>query len=214
MKLIYTDTINGCVSVPIYHYSEIPYTDIMLSAPESKKRRGESFLEIPCAFDIETTNIYKRKRGCIDTDAFTPYAFMYHWQFCIGYRVVFGRTWDEFRKMLRMIEKNMNLSKNLKLVVYVHNLSFEMQFMRKFLNVTDSFCKEDRFPLKIVHNHCIEFRCSAALSNMNLQMFCKNEGAKFYKLVDEYDYNKIRTSETELTETEQSYCYNDVRGLC
>ena len=214
MKLIYTDTINGRVSVPVYHYSEIPYTDIMLSAPESKKRRGESFLEIPCAFDIETTNIYKRKGGRIDTDAFIPYAFMYHWQFCIGYRVVFGRTWGDFRKMLRMIEKNMNLSKNLKLVVYVHNLSFEMQFMRKFLNVTDSFCKEDRAPLKIVHNHCIEFRCSAALSNMNLQMFCKNEGAKFYKLVDEYDYNKIRTSETELTETEQSYCYNDVRGLC
>lgn len=214
MEIINTDTINGRVSVPVYSYTEIPYTDIMLSATESKKRRGPSYLEIPCAFDIETTNIYKRKGGKLDTESFTPFAFMYHWQFCIGYRVIFGRTWNEFQKMLLRIEKNMNLSNNLRLVVYVHNLGFEMQFMRKFINVTDSFCKEERSPLKIVHNDCIEFRCSAALSNMNLQMFCKNENARFYKMVDEFDYKKIRTSKTELTENEKGYCYNDVRGLC
>lgn len=216
MEVITTETINGSVRVPVYHYTEIPYTQIMMDAKESKKRGryAVSYLEIPCAFDIETTNIYRRtKAGKID-GKHRPYAFMYHWQFCIGYRVVFGRTWDEFIKMLRAIEQNMNLSNKLRLVVYVHNLSFEMQFMRKFLNVTESFCKSDRNPLKIVHNECIEFRCSAALSNMSLNMFCKAENARFYKMVDTYDYRKIRTAETELTETEKGYCYNDVRGLC
>lgn len=214
MKTIIAETITGRVSVPVYQYHEIPYTNIMLQAQESKKYRSCSYLEIPCAFDIETTNIYRRlPDGKIDPD-FRPYAFMYHWQFCIGYRVVFGRTWRDFVSMLRLIEKNMNLSNKLHIVIYVHNLSFEMQFMRRFLNVTDSFCKDDRNPLKIVHNGCIEFRCSAALSNMNLQMFCKSENAKFYKLTDTFDYKKIRTAETELTAAEESYCYNDVRGLC
>lgn len=215
MEIIKTDTISGAVSVPVYKYTEIPFTDIMLRAPESKKRRGHSYLEIPCAFDIETTNMFRRDAsGKLDTETFTPYAFMYHWQLCVGYHVAFGRTWGEFQKCLQAIERDMNLSKNLRLVIYVHNLSFEMQFMRRFLNVTDSFCKSERNPLKITHNECIEFRCSAALSNMSLQMFCKSENARFYKLVDEFDYSKIRTSETVLTEAEQGYCYNDVRGLC
>ncbi len=217
MELIYTETISGRVRVPVYRYSEIPYTQIMLEARESKKR-NVSYLEIPCAFDIETTNIYERIRkgkdkGKINPDV-RPYAFMYHWQFCIGFRVVFGRTWEDFRKMLDSIIKNMNLSNKLHLVVYCHNLAYEMQFMRKFLNVTDSFCKADREPLKIVHDDCIEFRCSAALSNMSLKMFCKSENAQFYKMTDTYDYTKIRTADTPLTESEKSYCYNDVRGLC
>lgn len=220
MYFITTDTIEGLKKVPVYHYTEIPYLDMAISADESKKRgrKAVSYLEIPCAFDIETTNIYKRiksgkHKGKIDSSE-TPFAYMYHWQFCLGYRVVFGRDWKEFISMLNMIERDMNLSESLRLVVYVHNLSFEFQFMRKFLNVTDSFCKAERQPLKIVHNGCIEFRCSAALSNMSLAMFCDNENAVFYKLIDTYDYSKIRTSKTELTETEQGYCYNDVRGLC
>lgn len=225
MYYIKTDTISGRVSVPIYQYHEIPWLDIMIEAQESKKRVYEkkngktvshtvSFLEIPCAFDIETTNIYRRlKNGRIDPD-FHPFAFMYHWQFCIGYRVVFGRSWEEFQKMLRMMIREMQLSRNRRLVIYCHNLSYEMQFMRRFLMVTDSFCKAERQPLKVIHDDAIEFRCSAALSNMSLKMFCKSENAQFYKMVDEYDYSKIRTSETTLTETEQGYCYNDVRGLC
>lgn len=216
MYTIITDTISGRVSVPVYSYNEIPYTDIMLSAQESKKRgkHSISYLEIPCAFDIETTNIYKRlKNGKIDPD-FHPYAYMYHWQFCIGYRVIFGRTWRDFQRLLSSIIKNMNLSDKLRLVVYCHNLSYEMQFMRRFINVTESFCKAERQPLKVVHDGCIEFRCSAALSNMSLKMFCKAENARFYKMVDTFDYSKIRTSETELSEDEQGYCYNDVRGLC
>lgn len=214
MEFIYTDTTKGRVRVPVYHYSEIPYTEVMFDCAESKKRNGVSYLELPCAFDIETTNIYKRnKKGQIDNKQ-RPFAFMYHWQFCIGHRVVFGRTWKEFQQMLRAIIRNMNLSKRLRLVVYVHNLSFEFQFMRRFLRVTDSFCKSERSPLYVVHDGCIEFRCSAALSNMSLQMFCKNENATFYKLTETFDYSKIRTQETELTEEEKGYCYNDVRGLC
>lgn len=214
MEFIYTDTTTGRQRVPVYHYGEMPYTEIMFDCTESKKRRGVSFLEIPCAFDIETTNIFSRKKnGQIDNKN-RPFSYMYHWQLCIGYRVIFGRRWEEFQKTLKSIIRNMNLSNKLRLVIYVHNLAFEFQFMRRFLSVTDSFCKSERSPLYVVHDGCIEFRCSAALSNMSLAMFCKNENAAFYKLTDTFDYSKIRTAETELTEEEKGYCYNDVRGLC
>ena len=45
----------------IYEIKELSYLGKLLSCKESKKR-GITYLEIPCAFDIETTNIYKRDK--------------------------------------------------------------------------------------------------------------------------------------------------------
>lgn len=48
----------------------------------------------------------------------------------------------------------------------------------------------------------------------SFEILRKQRGVTHYKLVDTYDYRKIRTPLTPLTEIEQGYCYNDVRGLC
>ena len=56
MKKLNVPTINGVVQEDIYEINELSYLGKMLSCKESKKR-GISYLEIPCAFDIETTNI-------------------------------------------------------------------------------------------------------------------------------------------------------------
>lgn len=197
----------------VYSINELPLTEIMLGCRDSKKGRV-TYLELPAAFDIETTNIYKRTpEGKIDSEAFRPYAFMYHWQFCLGSFVVFGRTWKEFRILLKNLEERMNLSYLHRLVIYVHNLSFEFQFMKKFIRIIDGFYREEREPLKVVTDQGIEFRDSYALSNMNLSKFCENSGAFHYKLIDTFDYDKVRYPWTELTEEELAYCYNDVRGL-
>ena len=87
--------------------------------------------------------------------------------------------------------------------------------MNRFINYEEGFFKDERKPLKILTSEGIEFRCSYALSNMSLSKFCKNEiGVTHYKLVDTYDYSKLRTPLTPLSEIEEAYCYNDVRGLC
>ena len=148
------------------------------------------------------------------TEEFRPYAFMYHWQFCMENDVYFGRTWEELTNFFDWISYHMQLNKKTRLVVYVHNLSFEFQFMRRFFYVTEGFYKDVRKPLKVLLNDCIELRDSYALSNMSLDKFCKNTpNVTHYKLMDTYDYSKIRTPATPLTEEEEAYCYNDVRGL-
>ena len=198
----------------IYEIEELPLLGKLLSCKDSKKR-DINYLNIPCAFDIETTNIYlKDSEGNILPEQ-RPYAFMYQWQFCIDDCVCFGRTWEEFQKLIKQLEKCMNLSLKNRLVVWVHNLPFEFCFMNRFINYHDGFFKEERKPLKIVTREGIEFRYSYALSNMSLSKFCKNEeNVTHFKLVDTYDYKKIRTPKTTLTEEEEAYCYNDVRGLC
>lgn len=147
---------------------------------------------------------------------FRPFAFMYHWQFCFEDQVVFGRTWKEFQELLRALEVNLNLSLKNRIVVFCHNLSFEWQFMRRFVDYEEGFFTERYKPLKIVLKSGIEFRCSQMLSNMSLAKFCENEkGVIHYKLSgDDYDYTKLRTPTTPMTEYEEGYCYNDVRGLC
>lgn len=215
MYNLLVDTINGKRWEKVLDNNEIELFKLMMSAKVSTKKKVD-YLELPCAFDIETTNIYKRNaEGNIDSSE-RPFAFMYHWQFCIRDEVTFGRTWLEFQEFLKRIQREMNLSFNNRLVVYVHNLSYEWQFMRKFVTYTEGFFKEKYKPLKVLVNGCIEFRDSYALSNMNLAKFCENErGVEHYKLSgDEFDYNKIRTQATELTSKELAYCYNDVRGLC
>lgn len=223
MRTLNVPTINGIVEENVFEISELSYLGKLLGCKDSHKRivengitRSITYLEIPCAFDIETTNIYKKDvDGKVLSDP-RPFAFMYHWQFCLDDEVVFGRTWEEFVKLIHSLERNMNLSLENRLVVWVHQLGFEWQFMRNFLEYEDGFFIEEKTPAKIITKGGIEFRCSYILSNMGLGKFCQNEeGVTHYKLEGEkYDYEKIRTPITPLTEYEQGYCYNDVRGLC
>ena len=215
MKYLNVETINGIVKEGLYEIYELSYLDKMFRSKDSK-HRGINYLGIPCAFDIETTNMYELdNEGKIKKEP-RPYAFMYHWQFCFDDQVVFGRTWEEFQDLIKSLESHLNLSYKNRLVVWVHNLPFEWAFMRQFINYEEGFFREERSPLKIVTTEGIEFRCSYALSNMSLQKFCENEeGVTHYKLSgDDFDYSKIRTAVTTLTDMEKAYCYNDVRGLC
>lgn len=214
MRTINVYTKEGIRRENVFTIKELPLLGKLLQCKDSKKR-GVNYLQIPCAFDIETTNIYKRELdGTLMTEP-RPFSFMYHWQFCIDDAVCFGRTWEEFQELLKALETRMDLSYKNRLVIYVHNLPFEWNFMNRFIDYAEGFFKEERKPLKILTKGGIEFRCSYALSNMSLNKFCENEGAVYYKLDGEaFDYDKIRTPQTTLTEYEESYCYNDVRGLC
>lgn len=214
MQQLNVECVDGMHKETVYTIRELSLLRHNLECKESQKR-GVKYLEIPCAFDIETTNIYKRdKKGNIDS-TFRPFSFMYHWQFCINDEVCFGRTWKEFGELLDNLTTRMDLDNHRRLVIWCHQLRFEFAHFKRFVKVIDGFYKEGNLPLKVVIDGGIEFRDSYILSNMNLAKFCENErGVIHYKLSgDDYDYEKIRTPETPLTEYEKAYCYNDVRGL-
>ena len=215
MRSLQVETVDGIKKETVYDVRELSMLGQMLSCKESKKK-NVTYLEIPAAFDIETTNVYRRDSDGSILSEPRPFAFMYHWQFCLGDQVCFGRTWNDFIHLLEELKRRMDLDNKRRLVIWCHNLAFEFQFFRRFVDVIDGFYKEDREPLKVVIEGGIEFRDSYALSNMTLQKFCENEpGVIHYKLSgDDYDYEKLRTSDYIMSELEEAYCYNDVRGLC
>src|SRR5699024_554759 len=136
--------------------------------------RGEYMYNIPASFDIETTSFYRDANG--DTYSYEQYnkldcpsemeklSNMYVWQFGINGRVIVGRYWSELLEMLQYISNALQLTKKRKLVVYVHNLSYEFQFIRNLFNWIKVFSMDVRKPLYALTDLGIEFRCSYLLS--------------------------------------------------
>lgn len=222
MEIIKVNTINGVENAKVYNVHDFPYDDLkdiellMTSKRASKKRNKRNYYNLICSFDIETTTIkpkiieFKNNKTVYE---FTPYAFMYQWQFAIGYRCIFGRTWEEFTFLLNKLHETLNTTKENNVVVWCHNLPYEFQFCHQFLKIDSVFAKAKRKPIRVNTTDGFEFRCSLALSNMSLAKFCENYNAVHYKKLDLYDYSKMRTYKTELTEIEKDYCYCDVIGL-
>lgn len=137
---------------------------------------------------------------------------MYIWQFQIGPNItIIGRYWKEFFEVLKKIKRCIGRHY---LVIYVHNLSFEFQFLKGqyAFDPDEVFCMESRKVLKADMFDCFEFRCSYLLTNMSLAMFTEQMHVENAKLSG-FDYSKIRYPWTPLSDFEVRYCINDVQGL-
>lgn len=161
------------------------------------------YKDVVCAFDIETTNDIESRNS-----------FMYIWQFAIDTDVVIiGRCWDDFLKLCDKLGEY--LPRHHKLVVYVHNLSFEFQFIKSVLNFSprDVFAVKPRKVLT-ARSDIMEFRCSYLHSNMSLAQYTAKMNVRHQKLSgDEYDYSMVRYPWTPLGIREMKYAVHDVIGL-
>lgn len=196
---------------------------------ELKRKKGTTrkkfdkdvnYLDCTTAFDIETTNIIEHttKKDAIKIDSNSSYAFMYVWQMHFHFNneniTVIGRTWEEFSDF--MYELGEMIDDTDRMVIWVHILTFEFNYIKSILDFDSEgvFCMDLRKVAKaITSNKKFEFRCSAIQTNKSLKLFTENvEHAKLDG--EDFDYYKVRTSETPLTLDEYQYCINDVRGLC
>ena len=128
-----------------------------------KDNKPRRYFNLISTFDIETTTIKETHEG-----------FMYIWQFCLCEDVIIGRRWEEFFEFLKEIQNAYDISKDKIFVVYVHNLSFEFQFIKDFFDWDTVFATGKREVLKAMTDNGIEFRCSYKLSNMSLEKFCEH----------------------------------------
>lgn len=197
-----------CLPLPLERYCTVKDFNprefqFSVLTQKTRKKNKKKIVEEVFAFDIETTAIPEIQQSVL-----------YIWQFQIGTRLtVFGRTWDDFNWF--MLKFRNCIPKGAKAIVYVHNLSYEFQFLKGVYDFTGD---EDIFPIdrrKILYcrmYNSIEFRCSYLQTNMNLKMFT-NKMNVTHKKLDDYDYNIPRYSWDELTVQELRYCQNDVLGL-
>jgi hypothetical protein len=171
----------------------------------------------PCSFDIETSSFYMDRNGKTyekndKKETRQKVAIMYEWTLGINGAVIIGRKWDDFIHTINHISKKLKLNDKKRLIIYVHNLSYEFQFIRKRFTWTKVFAVDIRKPVYAITDNGIEFRDSYILSGYSLAKL-GDELQKYpvKKMTGDLDYSKIRHAETPLTDKEIKYCENDVR---
>ena len=177
----------------------------IVSKFDNYSKTVKKYFNVESAFDIETSSVMLENEQ--------KFAFMYEWTFGIKDKnfICYGRTWEEFKDLCRQLQEYFLLDSEHILVVYVHNLSYEFQFMRKYFNWLDVFAVDERKPVKALCSYGIEFRDSYILSGYSLEKLAENlVSHNIKKLVGDLDYNLTRTHITGLTENELAYCNNDV----
>ena len=167
-----------------------------------KKKRYEC--DAICCFDTETSSV--RISGE------EKMAFIYAFILSVGEEVIIVRTVEEFLDILYSISEKLQLDpKNKILIFWVHNLKFDFQFIRKYMDWYSVFALKQRAVVEAISSLGIAFRCSYAMSNKSLAVIGKEVGLQ--KLTGDLDYSLIRHSNTELTPKEVEYMEHDVLVL-
>lgn len=166
------------------------------------------YLDTYIALDTETAHNH---------DIDNPIAWVYQWAFLFNGKMYSGRYVTELVQQLHKIALDCEAGGNKRVVCYVHNLSYDITYLHKFL--IQEFEQEPKIlaikPHKILTYIIggIEFRCSYLLSNMSLDKWSKHLNCIHNKLVGAIDYDKIITPNDTLTKTQWDYQYEDVYTL-
>lgn len=186
--------------------------------PDKHGHIRRDVLNIYTAFDIETSTVWLDD----DHSKYNVHSFMYIWQFQLDEYTVIGRTWDDFTefqmellKVISRLQEYWNLPVLPKMIIWVHNLSFEFSFLSGIYPFQNDECffRDFRKPIYCQMFECFEFRCSYIQTNMSLAELCKQMQVPQKLSGQQFDYSKIRYPWTELTEYEMEYVITDVSSL-
>ena len=158
-------------------------------------------------FDIETTSYVediKLKNGKTKT---MKHAFMYIGAIYNNGIISKYRKWEDIISYFDSLNKL--CSKNERYIIWVHNLSFEFQFMKDWMKFSDVFARKAHNVIKAVYKN-IEFRDTLALSNCRLEKLAINEKLPVQKAVGDLDYSLIRHQSSQLDSVEENYVDLDV----
>lgn len=198
----------------------IYYTELKDAHSKPYRRKTGNFSDDIYTFDLEDTNLFYINgrwqgfdKSIENYSGVDMVAVPYIWQFGINGKVYFGYELSDFEKVLKKIS-NPKITK----IIYVHNLSHEMQFLRDILDkytVTDMIARSERRPISFyVPELNINFRCSYALTNLSLELSAERY-TKVKKKSGDLDYNVLRSplSARNMTEKELAYCEYDIITL-
>lgn len=152
-------------------------------------------------FDTETSHI--------DLE----YSWIYQWAFKIKSLYVYGRTPTEFIKLLQKMAEHYKLTDKKRLIIYIHNLSYDYCYIKHYLREYDP-----TIDILAIDNHAVlqvdvlgfRFLCSYKLTNLSLAKLSDAYAKTYVKAVGEIDYTKVRFQDSNLTTSDWFYMFSDV----
>lgn len=186
-----------------------PYNNILISPRPAIKcgKKTPVCNELIC-LDTETAHNH---------DELNPIGWVYQWCFSFQKQLVYGRKPSQLIQALETVCKGLDISENKQLVIYVHNLSYDIQYLKQFL--IEKWGTDFKLLAVAPHKfitfeiHNIIFKCSYKLTNKSLAKFSKDMNVKHKKLVGAIDYDVIRYQDTPLTRNDWRYMFYDVVSM-
>ena len=142
--------------------------------------------------------------------------WIYQWAFVFADGVAIGRKPSELMLWLRRIEAAYNLREDLKCIIFVHNLSYDIQYLKDWAyNEWGEFRILATSPHKFITFEAGPYiwRCTFRLSNRSLAKWGKDLGIKETKKSGMIDYDVIRYQDTPLARRDWVYQIYDVLAL-
>lgn len=173
-----------------------------------RKNKYSDYAKDFICFDSETS-----WNHCDESDMTQAIGWIYQWCFSYQGKLIYGRNASDFVECLEKI-KNMYTNKNQKTIIFVHNLSYDLQYLKDFL--IQKFGTD--YQMLAIFNHKFitftiggfEFRCTLKLSNRSLAKWADDLNVTHKKLVGAIDYDVIRYPNTPLTKKDWKYMLYDV----
>ena len=176
-----------------------------------KKQYRNKYFNNRICFDIEVSSFYVEGIEKEPTKRACCYAYILG----IDGNYKIGRSLVEFVKDINYLEYVFHKKDpEAHIVVWVHNLAYEFQFIRKYFEIKEILANDERKIIYAVTQNNIEFRCSYMLSGYSLKKVGENlrhHNAK--KMLGDLDYSLLRGSTTPLTEKEIGYIREDYEVL-
>lgn len=174
---------------------------------KSTSKRRPPLLRSFAVLDTETSHNH---------DEENPKCWIYQFSIKIDNDIICGRTPSEIIDTLNTFIKYAELSKNKKLVIYIHNASYDLAYIKQF--IIEAFGNYEI--LAIAPHKFITFstdyfiiRCSYKLANRSLEKWGKDLNIPHQKKVGLIDYDCIVYQDDLLTPEHWLYMIYDVISL-
>lgn len=199
-----------------YYENDIPELQVAFREIVSRETYTRKNKKSICAdfmtLDTETSSI---PRQALWNNTETDLGFIYLVQLHVAGKNFIFRTIYEFKNALEQAIIPQLAEIDACVIIYVHNLSFEWQFLKSVLPVSEVFAlKTRRIAKAFAYDGALEFRCSYLLSNMSLEKFTENYNNETYRKDKELiDYEILRYPWTPLDNDILYYSLMDVITL-
>lgn len=185
---------------------------------KQNKRNAVVYSDIIYTFDIEVSSLFLINGKWTNFDySIKDYSnidkrsCVYICMFGIEDKVYYFRDFEFFEEVLKKIS-----NPRARKIIYIHNLSYEFQFLRmifKNYTIENMLASAPHKPISfLIKELNIEFRCSYRLTNLSLEKSAEKY-TSIKKKVGDLDYNIARSPLSTLSNKELCYCEYDILTL-
>lgn len=193
------------------------WTDYDVSKHHPKKiynrQKREVYSDSVYTLDTEVTSIFSADgdNWCVYSDTWLKEyldnalkgSLCYIWMLSVDDTVVYGRHLSELSEFFDKLCTQIGC----KFRIYVHNLAYDFQIIRKYIPFDKVFARKNRHPIFAQAKNAV-FCCSYMLTRKSLAK-CAENYTTLSKKIGDLNYNQLRTPDTPLTRTEKKYCQYD-----